>query len=144
MLSEVMRAAWYRMLTFTVQSILCIPVNNQLGAQLFFSYIFIPILYTFRTPLCSSSGESIVSIRYLVYVTLRRWTSSVQVWIEPVPSKPAHQTVTYIERHIPDVVLIQLILLMMSTGVLETCRELEYIRKNNCASSWLFIKNYHK
>jgi len=27
--------------------------------------------------------------------------------------------------HIPDVILIQLILLMMSTGVLETCRELE-------------------
>jgi len=41
------------------------------------------------------------------------------------PSKLAYQKVTYIERHIPDVVLIQLILLMMSTRVLETCRELE-------------------
>jgi hypothetical protein len=42
-------------------------------------------------PLCSSSGESVVLIRYLVYVTLCRWRSSVQVWIEPpVPSKPAH------------------------------------------------------
>jgi hypothetical protein len=40
-----------------------------------------------------------------------------------VPSKPAHLTVTYIERHIPDIVLIQLILLMMSTWVLETCIE---------------------
>jgi len=70
------------MLTFTVQSILCIPVNNQLGAQLFFSYIFIPILYMFRAPLCSSSRESTVLIRHLVYVTLCRWLSSVQVWME--------------------------------------------------------------
>jgi len=31
---------------------------------------------------------------------------------------------TEYQRHIPDVVLIQLILLMMSTCVLETCREL--------------------
>jgi hypothetical protein len=38
----------------------------------------------FRAPLCSSSGESIVLIRYLVYlyVTLCRWPSSVQVWME--------------------------------------------------------------
>jgi hypothetical protein len=34
----------------------------------------------FRAPLCSSSGESIVLIRYLVYVTLCRWLSSVQTW----------------------------------------------------------------
>jgi len=36
----------------------------------------------FRAPLCSSSGESIVLIRHLVYVTLCRWPSSVQVWME--------------------------------------------------------------
>jgi len=42
-----------------------------------------------------------------------------------VPSKPAYHTVTYIERHIPDIVLIQLNLLMMSTWMLETCRELK-------------------
>jgi hypothetical protein len=59
-----------------------------------------------------------------------------------VPFKPAHLTVTYIEWHIPDVVSIQLILLMMSTVVLETCRELEYIyiRKKNYASNGLFTK----
>jgi len=44
------------------------------------------------------------------------------IWVEP---KPAYRTVTYIEWHIPDVVLIQLILLMISTWVLETCRDLE-------------------
>jgi len=51
----------------------------------------------------------IVSIRHLVYVTVCRWPSGMQVWVEPKP----------------DVVLIQLILLMMSTWVLETCRDLE-------------------
>ena len=39
--------------------------------------------------------------------------------------RPAHETVTDTERHIPDVVLIQLVLLMMSTRLLETCRELK-------------------
>ena len=41
-----------------------ILVHNQLDAQFFFSYIFIPILYMFRAPLRSSSGESIVLIRH--------------------------------------------------------------------------------
>jgi len=44
-----------------------------------------------------------------------------------VPSKPSYHTVTYVERHIPEVVLIQLTLLMMSTWLLETCTELELI-----------------
>jgi hypothetical protein len=43
-----------------------------LYAQTFFTfrttYVFIPILYMFRAPLCSSSGESIVLIRHLVHV----------------------------------------------------------------------------
>jgi hypothetical protein len=65
-----------------------------------FSCMFIPNLYMFRALMCSSSGELIVSLRHLVYVTLCRW-------------------------HIPDVVLIQLILLMMSIWVLETCRDLK-------------------
>jgi hypothetical protein len=93
-------------------------VNNQLDAQFFFSYIFIPILHMFRTPLCSSSGESIVLIRYLVHVNyvgdrlvcrigrkflpnLHTWRSELdgssiqtctldgQNWME-VPFKPAH------------------------------------------------------
>ena len=55
-------------------------VNNQLDAQFFLSYTFISILYMFRAAMCSSSGESIVSIRRLVYVTLYRRPSSMQVW----------------------------------------------------------------
>jgi hypothetical protein len=42
-------------------------------------------------------------------------------------SWPAYQTVTYTVWYIPDDVLIQLILLMMSTVSLETCREVKKI-----------------
>ena len=60
-----------------------ILVNNQLDAQFFFRiYLFIPILYMFQAPLYSSSGESVVLIQCLVYVTVCRWPSSVQVWME--------------------------------------------------------------
>jgi len=40
-----------------------------------------------------------------------------------VPSRPAYWTATYTELHIPDVVLIKLTLLMMSTRLLEICGE---------------------
>jgi len=59
----------------------------QLDAQFFFSCMFIPNLYMFRALTYSPSGELIVSIRHLVYVTL-------QVWVLP---KPAQQTVTYLQ-----------------------------------------------
>jgi hypothetical protein len=45
--------------------------------------MFISILYMFRAAMCPSSGELIVLIRHLVYVT------RVQVW------KPPHQTVIH-------------------------------------------------
>jgi len=41
--------------------------------------MFISVLYMFRAFECSSSGDSIVSILYLVYVTLCRWPSGMQV-----------------------------------------------------------------
>jgi hypothetical protein len=87
-----------------------------------FSYMFIQNLYMFRALVFSSSGELIVSVRHPVYVTLCSWRTGMQVW---VPPKPAYQTVTYIGWHIPDFVLILLILLMMRTWMLETCRDFE-------------------
>jgi hypothetical protein len=45
----------------------------------YFFCTFLSVLYMFRATSCSSSGESIVSIQRLVYVTLCRWPSSVQV-----------------------------------------------------------------
>ena len=41
--------------------------------------MFISVLYRFRATSCSSSGDSIVPIRHLMYVTLCRWSSSLQV-----------------------------------------------------------------
>jgi len=57
---------FYVLLTVHLTTVL---VNNQLDAQLFFLCLFIPILYMFRAIKFSSSGESVVSIRPLVYVT---------------------------------------------------------------------------
>jgi len=82
--------------------------------------MFISILYMLQAAMCLSSGELFVWIQHLVYVTLYRWPFGVLVWMK---SKPAHQMVIYTEWHIPDVVLIQLILLMMGTWLPETCRE---------------------
>ena len=48
------KTEFYVLFTVHLGSVL---VNNHLDAQFFFSYIFIPILYMFRAPLCSSSGE---------------------------------------------------------------------------------------
>jgi len=45
--------------------------KTNLRAQFFFLSLFIPILYMFRATKCSSSGQSIVSIRPLIYVTLQ-------------------------------------------------------------------------
>jgi hypothetical protein len=51
---------FYVLLTVHLGSVL---VNNQLDAQFFLRiYIYIPILYMFRAPLCSSSGELVVLI----------------------------------------------------------------------------------
>ena len=41
------------------------------------------------------------------------------------PSKVAYRSVTFLDLHIPEVVLIELTLLMMSIWLLETCTELD-------------------
>ena len=57
-----------------------------------FLCMFISILYMFRAFKCSSLRDSIVSIQYLGYVTLTVWYAGLDG-----TSKPAYQTVTYIE-----------------------------------------------
>ena len=46
-----------------------------------FFYMFVPNLYMFRAHMCTSSGELIVSVRHLVYVTLCRWPSGMQTCV---------------------------------------------------------------
>ena len=56
-----------------------------------FSCMFISILYLFRTAMCPSSGELIVSIWHLVYVTLCRWPG---MQVSCIPEGHLHR-VTY-------------------------------------------------
>jgi hypothetical protein len=71
-----------------------ILVNDQLDAQLFYFYMFISILYMFQATSCLSSGESIVSIPLLLYVTHCKWPSSMQAF--PTRILDGHlNTVTY-------------------------------------------------
>jgi len=53
-----------------------IRVNNQPDALF---NVFISLLYMFRATQCSSSGASIVSVHRLVYITLCRLPSGMQV-----------------------------------------------------------------
>jgi len=86
------------MLQCTAQNnitLIVLLVNNQLDA-LFFMYLFISLLYMFRATQCSSSGES----------RLTRQS----------PTQSNIYQMMYCHN---------LILLMMSTGLLETCREVK-------------------
>ena len=86
-------------------------VNDQLDTIILFYNTFITVLYMFRATSCSSSGGQIVLIQDLASSHSVKWPSG-----EP----DGHlQTVT-----MPDAVLIQFDLLMMSTTLLETCRVL--------------------
>ena len=88
-----------------VQSSL-IFVNNQLDAQFFYMYVYFCSLHV--------SGSHVPVIRRTNCINMTSGICySVQMTIHcAVSSKPAHQTVIYTEWHIPDVVLIQLILLI--------------------------------
>ena len=62
----------------------------------------------------------------ITFFSLCKWptwrTILFYIWVS---SKPAHQTVISTEWHIPDVVMVQLILLMMGTWLPETCKRIE-------------------
>jgi hypothetical protein len=65
-----------------------------------FSCMFISILFKFWTAMCPSSGELIVSVWHLVYVTLCTWLSAMQVWMELYPNLHTRRSSTqsYIPR----------------------------------------------
>ena len=106
-------SAFYVLLTVHLGIIL---VNNQLDAQFFFLYVYFNSLHVTSTPVLiirrincinTTSGMSLCVGDRLV---CRSGRNSPTCILDG----------TYTEWHIPDVVLI---LLMMSTGLLETCRE---------------------
>jgi len=69
--------------------------------------------------LCSSSGELLY--QYNVWC-MSLCVGDLQV-CRSGTSRPIYRKVAYTEWHKPDVVLIQLTLLMMSTRLIETCTE---------------------
>ena len=80
----------------------------------FFKYLFISCLYMFRVSQRSSSGGRIVLIHNPACLVC---VSDCLVCRSGIPSSHLHRLI------IPDDVLIQFDLLMMSTVMLETCRE---------------------
>ena len=75
--------------------------------------IFTSILYMFRAATCPSSGELIVSIQHLVYVTLYRCPFGVQVWMRLIQTcTPDGRLYRVTYTRCP---LIRLILLMIGT-----------------------------
>jgi len=80
---------------------------------------FITVLYIFRATSCSSSGGQIVLIHHLV--------QSHSVSVRPVRRSrfPSRIPDCHLQRvTVPDAVLVQFDLLMMSTTLVETCRGL--------------------
>ena len=97
--------------------LLQILANNQLDAL--FMYSFISSLYIFRASQCLSSGDRIVLIHNLV------WLFCVTAWYAGRESSlPTGIPSSHLRRKIiPDYVLIQFDLLMMSTVMLKKCSE---------------------
>ena len=82
----------------------------------FFTYLFISSLYTFRASQCSSSGDRIVLIHHLAWLVC---VNDCLVCRSGIPSSHLQRLI------IPDDVLIQFGLLMMSAVTLETFRDMK-------------------
>ena len=106
------------LVVFSIFRWLCISlqffVNDQLDA-LFLS-LFITPLYMFQASQCSSSGDQIVLTHHLVWLVCVSDCFVCRSLLTGIPSSHLHRLI------IPDDVLIQFSLLMISTVMLETCR----------------------
>ena len=63
------------------ESFECIIFVNKPTWCTIFSYMFIYVLYMFQAATCPLSGELIGSLQHLVYVTLCRWPSGMEVFL---------------------------------------------------------------
>jgi hypothetical protein len=104
----------------------------------FFIYLFISSLYMFRASRCSSSEDRIVLIHHLVWLVSVSdcfvCRSGGNSFLTGIPSSHL------LRLSIPDNVLIQFDLLMMSAVMLETYREMKWINTWKSASSWLLAR----
>jgi len=100
----------------------------------YFFNVFISHLYVLLATHCSSSGESVVSVHCLVYITLCRWPSGMQTCIpeghlhrviytrccnDTIDSPDAEHWVTWSTY----------ILLMMSTGLQKWNKHIKKVRQ---------------
>ena len=85
----------------------------------FFMYLFVSSLYMFRASQCSSSGDRIVLIHHLVRLVCVSGCWVCRSLLTGIPSSHSYRLI------IPDDVLIQFDLLMMSTVMLETRRDMK-------------------
>ena len=96
-------------------------------------FVFISIPYMFWGTLCSSSGESIVSIQHLVYVSLFRFLSDLHTR-RSLTQSDIYQMLYWYNS--------------FSWWWARVCsKHVEYWNKytgKNCASSWSFTKNHNK
>jgi hypothetical protein len=99
-------------------------------------YLFLSSLYTFRASQRSLSGDRTVLIHHLVWLFCVKWQHGmlVRFLLTSIQSSHLHRLI------IPDDVLIQFDLLMMSAVMLETCREKKEINTWKSASSWLLAR----
>ena len=109
------RLIFYILLTVHLGTIL---VNNQLDALFQCIYLF-HLSTCFEQPSDHHQENRIVSIHLPVYITLYRWLFGMPI------RRDRHTRQSPIQSYIRILgyILIQLLLLMMSTVLLETCRE---------------------
>jgi hypothetical protein len=96
-----------------------ILVNNQLDATFQCIYLF-HFSTCFEQPSAHHQENRIVSIHHLVYITVCRWLSGMPV----PPDRHTRQSPTQSDIY-QMMYWYNSILLMMSTGLLETCREVK-------------------
>ena len=110
-------------------------VHDQLDTQFISMYLF--QFYTcFEQPHTHHQENQLYQYN-LWYMSLRVGDRFVCRSERNFSFQPAHETVIDTEWHIPEVVLTQLILLMMSTGLLETWTEvLHFVDGASCNDSW--------
>ena len=105
-------------------------------------YVFISILYMFWATSCSLSGESIVSIQYLIYVTMCRWPFGVQVgkFLSDPHTKrsPTHSNIYQM------LYWYNWFLWWWARGCSKNVENWNKYIENNYPSSWSFTKNHNK
>jgi len=104
--------------------------------------MFISILYMFRAAMCPSSGELIVSIRRLVYVSVYRWPFGLQVWMRLLSHPNLHTKRSSIQSDIYQMSYWYNFSWWLGHGCPKHVenRNKSIHEKRNCASSWLFTK----